>query len=193
MFCPQCGTNQSDELKFCKSCGANLFAVREVVATRETDRKFDWGKTWVAEMMLSGREREIREEEFKRQRGITPESRSYKEIKAGVITTSVGIGLAIFLSIFMDGITAGGNLPNDAVQILSRLWVVGVIPFFVGLGLLINGLFVRTSSQAPKKPGAFERDAQSPSLPPVDASEFTPSGLSVTEHTTRQLKGTDQQ
>jgi len=23
MFCPQCGTSQGDELKFCKSCGAN--------------------------------------------------------------------------------------------------------------------------------------------------------------------------
>ena len=193
MFCPQCGSIQSDDIKFCKTCGANLFAVRKVATTRETDEKFDWGKTWVAEMMLSGREREKREEELKRQRGIAPESRSHKEIKAGVITTSVGIGLAIFLAIFMDGIIAGGKIPNDAAEILSRLWVVGVIPFFVGLGLLINGLFVRSDGHAPKKPAAFERDTQSSSLPPGAASEFTPSRSSVTEHTTRQLKGSDQE
>jgi uncharacterized membrane protein YvbJ len=27
MFCPQCGANQSDDLKFCNLCGANLQAV----------------------------------------------------------------------------------------------------------------------------------------------------------------------
>jgi hypothetical protein len=38
-------------------------------------------------------------------------------------------------AVFMEGIIAGGKIPSDAAQILSRLWVVGVIPFFVGLGL----------------------------------------------------------
>lgn len=189
MFCPQCGTNQSDELKFCKSCGANLFAVREVVTTRETARKFDWNKTWVAEMMLSESEREKRKEEFERQRGITPESRSHKEIKAGVITASVGVGLAIFLSVLMEGIILGGHIGSDVAPILSRLWVVGVIPFFVGLGLLVNGLFVKSSSQ--ESPGALLK-SEHMSLPPGDASGFSSSPSSVTEHTTRQLRDSDQ-
>jgi hypothetical protein len=192
MFCPQCGNNQSDDVKFCKSCGANLFAVRQVVATRDAGGKFDWSKTWVAEMMLSEGEREKRKEELERQRGIAPESRSHKEIKAGVITTSVGVGLAVFLYVFMQGIILGGNTPHDADEILSRLWIVGVIPFCVGLGLLINGLFVRSAGQGPTKPGAFERDAQPLLLPPGDNSEFTPSPSSVTEHTTRQLRDSDQ-
>lgn len=191
MFCPQCGTNQSDDLKFCKSCGANLFAVRQAVTTREPGGKFDWSKTWVAEMMLSVSERKKRKEELERQRGIKPESRSHKEIKAGVITTSVGVGLAIFLSVFMEGIIAGGKVPDDAAQILSRLWIVGVIPFFVGLGLLINGLFVKGAGQVPAKPGAFERHAEPLSISPGDTSEFTPSPSSVTEHTTRQLRDSE--
>lgn len=189
MYCPQCGSNQSDEMKFCKSCGANLFAVREVVATRDTDRKFDWSNTWVAEMMLSKSERERRKEEIERQRGITPESRSHKEIKAGVITASAGVGLAIFLSVFMEGIVLGGNIGADAVPILSRLWVVGVIPFFIGLGLLINGLFVRRSGRTSPTPGTFDREAERLSLQPGDKIPPTPS--SVTEHTTRQLRGSD--
>lgn len=191
MFCPQCGSNQSDELKFCKSCGANLFAVREVVATRDTDRKFDWGKTWVAEMMLSGSEREKRKEEIDRQRGITPESRSHKEIKAGVITASVGVGLAVFLSVFMEGIILGGNIGAGVAPILSRLWVVGVIPFFIGLGLLINGLFVKRPGQTSLKPGVLDREAEQLSPPPGNTSELAPSTSSVTEHTTRQLRGSD--
>src|SRR5438067_1041829 len=139
MFCPQCGSNQSDELKFCKLCGANLQAVRQVVATRETGDKFDWGKTWVAEMFLSEAERDKREQELERQRGITPEVKRYNEIKAGVITSFVGIGLMIFLYVFMRGIILGGKIPTDAAEIISRIWVAGVIPLFVGLGLLING------------------------------------------------------
>jgi hypothetical protein len=191
MFCPQCGSNQSDQLKFCKSCGANLFAVRHAVSTRDTDHEFDWSKTWVAEMMLSETERKKRKEELKRQRGITPESRSHKEIKAGVITASVGMGLAVFLSVFMEGIILSGNIAADVAPILSRLWVVGVIPFFIGLGLLINGLFVKSSGQTGPKPGVLEREAEQLSLPPGDASEFAPSPSSVTEHTTRQLSGSD--
>jgi len=61
MFCPQCGSSQSDDLKFCKTCGANLQAVRLAVAARAPGEKFDWGKTWVAEMFLSESERKKRE------------------------------------------------------------------------------------------------------------------------------------
>ena len=192
MFCPQCGTSQSDELKFCKSCGGNLFAVRQAVTMRETGEKFDWSKTWVADMLLSGTEREKRDEELKRQRGITPEFQSHKEIKAGVITTSVGIAVAIFLAIFMDGIIIGAHIPADTAEILSRLWIVGVIPFFVGVGLLINGLLVRGPRKAAER-AAFEKELQRQSLPPGETSEIAPTPLSVTEHTTRQLIDSDPQ
>src|SRR5215216_6290378 len=93
MFCPQCGVSQSDELKFCKSCGANLYAVRKAVTSRETDEKFDWNKTWVAEMLLSADEQKQRKQE--RGRSISPEEKRYNEIKAGIITSFVGIGLLI--------------------------------------------------------------------------------------------------
>ena len=69
MFCPRCGSNQSEELKFCKVCGANLYAVRQVVDTREIGEKFDWSKTWVAEMFLSGEEAERRKVEMELRRG----------------------------------------------------------------------------------------------------------------------------
>src|SRR4051812_27091731 len=110
MFCPQCGSSQSDELKFCKTCGANLRAVRLAAAARGEDAdKFDWSKTWVAEMFLSEAERNRRNEAIERQRGITPEVKRYNEIKAGVITACVGIGVMIFLSIFMEGIVRSGQ------------------------------------------------------------------------------------
>src|ERR1700730_4254237 len=141
MFCPKCGSTQNDELKFCKLCGANLFAVRQVVDTRETEG-FDWTKTWVAEMFMSPQELKRRKEEAERQRGITPEMKRYNEIKAGIITGTVGIGIAIFLYVFMQGIILSGNVTPNSAEILSRLWIAGVLPLFVGIALIINGLFV---------------------------------------------------
>ena len=87
MLCPRCALNQSDDIKFCTSCGANLQAVREAIDAPE--KKFDWGNTWVAEMFMSGQAAEIRKREMERQLGITPEVKRYNEIKADtrVVTT----------------------------------------------------------------------------------------------------------
>ena len=193
MFCPRCGSSQSDELKFCKSCGANLYAVRQVVDQRETGEKFDWGKTWVAEMFLSPEESKRRKEEIERQRGITPEVKRYNEIKAGVITASVGVAVAIFLYVLEQGIILGGEIPQNVVPILSRLWVAGVIPFFVGIALMINGLIVSKRmietarrTQQPES-NILEGETEPRSLRSADTNEFVPSGFSVTEGTTKHL------
>ena len=197
MFCPQCGTNQSDELKFCKLCGANLYAVRQVVATRETGEKFDWSKTWVAEMFLSDAERKRRKkEELERLRGTTPEIQRSREIKAGVITGSVGIGLAIFLYVFMQGIILSGDVAPDAVEILRRLWVVGVIPLCIGIGLVFNGLvvgrrLVRDADQDSTRPGVLEIEKHPHFPPSADTAGLDPPNFSVTEETTRHLRGAD--
>lgn len=194
MFCPQCGSVQTGDVRFCKTCGVNLQAVRQAVATEETGEKFDWSKTWVAEMFLSEGERKRRAEEMERQRGITPEVKRYKEIKAGVITSSIGIALMLFLKIFMQGIVLGGNVPPDAVPILLRVWASGMIPFFVGMALMINGVFVskklveatrRAAHSPPALPG---NQKEGRALPAADTAEFIPAASSVTEETTRHLE-----
>jgi hypothetical protein len=198
MFCPQCGTTQSDELRFCKNCGANLEAVRQAVALREAGGKFDWSKTWVAEMFLSEGERKRREEELERLRGITPEVKRYNEIKGGVITASVGLSLMIFLAIFMEGIVIGGGVPADTAEILNRIWVAGVIPLFIGLGLIVNGVFVskkqaevaRREMELRSKSEALPGATESKTLRSADTSEFVPPGYSVTEGTTKHLSNT---
>jgi hypothetical protein len=192
MFCPRCGSNQSEELKFCKACGANLFAVRQVVDSRETDEKFDWGKTWVAEMFMSSDQAEKRQLEMERRLGITPDVKRYNEIKAGVITASVGIAVAIFLYFLMQGIILGGNTRPEDAAILSRVWIAGVIPFFVGLALIVNGVFVsKKQAQIARQQRASElldKESDPQALRPADSSGFIPSDFSVTEHTTKHLK-----
>ena len=194
MFCPQCGSTQSDNLKFCKSCGANLQALRQILSNRDPDDKFDWSKTWVAEMFMSGEEATKRQAELERLQGITPEVKRRNEIKAGVITASIGLGLMILLFVLMEGIIAGGKVPPEAVPILSSLWVVGVIPILVGAALVFNGMVV--SKKGEPKP-TLAPEVQNPELkaptgpeylPPADTNELFPAGYSVTDQTTKHLK-----
>jgi hypothetical protein len=35
MICPRCNSNQTDDVKFCTVCGANLLAVRQALDVRE--------------------------------------------------------------------------------------------------------------------------------------------------------------
>lgn len=193
MFCPTCATSQPEDLKFCTSCGANLFAVRKALASRDTNEKFDWSKTWVAEIMLSHEEREKRK--LEQARGETAELKRYKEIKDGVITSSVGAGVMVFLYVLFQGIIASGKIPPDVVPILRVIWVAGVIPFFVGLGLVFNGLivskkqveFARRELKADhgRKTLSGAAKETDPSLPTAEWSE--PPEFGVTENTTREL------
>jgi hypothetical protein len=195
MICPRCASNQNDEIKFCTFCGANLEAVREALESRESGKKFDWGDTWVAEMFMSGKAAELRKQEMERRMGITPEIKRYQEIKAGVIVSSVGVAVAIFLFIFMQGIM--GKVDPDEARILERVWIAGIIPFMVGLALIINGLFiskkmVEIQNRASNRQEGLEEGATPRSLRPADTSEFIPTGVSVTEGTTRHLSNTGQ-
>ena len=196
MLCPRCSSNQSDEIKFCTSCGANLEAVREALTRPDSAKKFDWSDTWVAEMFMSGKAAEMRKLEMERRMGITPEIKRYNEIKAGVIVSAAGIGLAIFLHVFMKGIA--GNVEPDAAEIILRLWIVGVIPFLIGVALMINGLvvskrIVEAMEREPKGPEALDDVAAPRGLRSADTSEFIPANMSsVTEGTTRHLSNTGQ-
>jgi hypothetical protein len=166
-----------------------MLAVRRAATSRETDDKFDWTKTWVAEMFLSGEEIKRRKEELELRRGITPEVKRLREIKAGVITASVGVGAGIFLFVLMQGIILGGKIQPHAVEILSRLWVVGVIPFFVGIALIVNGVFF---NPARRKSDTAALDGDKASVKSLEANEFLPPSFSVTDETTRQLRDSNQ-
>src|SRR5437588_1747607 len=198
MFCPKCGANQNEEMKFCNLCGANLYAVRQVVDSRETEEKLDWSKTWVADMFLSQEERKRRKQELERESGITPEVKRYNEIKGGIITSCVGVGLMIFLYVITEGLIRGLDLPRVAVEILSRAWVIGVLPFFVGIGLMINGLFASknllkaSENELPTKPDVLKNGAEPRVLRSADTNEFIPSNFSVTEGTTKHLRSSEQ-
>jgi len=173
MFCPRCGSNQSEELKFCKACGANLSAVRKAVDTRESDEKFNWSKLCAPK---------------------PPAISRYQEIKGGIITSSTGLAVAAVLYFLMDGIIRSGKVSTSAAEILGRLWIAGLIPIMVGIALIVNGYFVskkivELADHDPDSLGlnGLDADATSRSLRAVDTTQFVPSSLSVTEGTTKHL------
>lgn len=196
MFCPKCGSSQADDLRFCKQCGSNLAAVRTAVAKPEAVEGFDWSKTWVAEMFMSSDESVRRAAEIERIRGLTPELKRQNEIKGGVITASVGVGLMVVLSVLMEAIVISGRVSDIAADILSRVWIVGLIPVLVGAALIFNGLFISKRSAktiAPEPTGEGETTrlpspASPDFLPPADTNELFPAGFSVTDETTKHLK-----
>ncbi len=179
MFCPGCAVQITDDLKFCKSCGANLRGVREAMAGRR--EQFDWSQTWVAEMFMTGEERE-------RRRGVTPEHKRINEIKAGVITTLAGLGAMIFLRFLLEAVAA--NEPGGDAEIIRRVWLAGLVPFLIGVGLMINGIFLskRLTTAQPRPPYPNQ-------LPAPNTNELEPARLaqpasmdhSVVEHTTAHL------
>jgi hypothetical protein len=183
MFCPQCGISQSEDLKFCKTCGTNLYAVRKVVTSSKTGEKFDWN-TWLTEITLAQNKQ-----------------KKNNEIKAGVITSCVGIGVMIFLYFLMQGIILSGqNPPKDAI-ILGRVWLAGLIPFFAGVGLLINGWLVNgRQDESPKAQIQTKKTARelasvikdNLSLSSDNWHESTPPQPSVVENTTRKLRDSSQ-
>ena len=195
MICPRCSSNQTDEIKFCTFCGANLEAVREVLERPEAAKKFEWNDTWVAEMFMSGKAAQRRKMEMDRAMGITPEIKRYQEIKAGVIVSCIGIGVAIFLYWFMQGVA--GHVDPDEREIITRVWLAGIIPIMVGLALMINGLviskkMVEIQERIAKEAPPLEEGATPRTLRPADTSQFIPTGVSVTEGTTRHLSNTGQ-
>ncbi|HEX2640710.1 MAG TPA: hypothetical protein VHL50_09070 [Pyrinomonadaceae bacterium] len=200
MFCPRCGASHGDEIKFCKTCGANLGSVRKAVESGSTGGTFDWSNTWVAEMLASSEEQVRRAKEIERLQGITPEVKRRNEIKAGVITASVGAAVSIFLFVLMQGIILGGDVKPGDAEILSRVWVAGIIPLFIGIALIVNGALVSTwfskphgkDELGPHVTDADRRQLQKPAsgeyLPPAETSQLFPDGYSITEETTEHLK-----
>lgn len=186
MFCPGCGVQVSDDLKFCRQCGANLHGAREGMTSRSSEGKFDWSKTWVADMFLN-------EEERERRRGVTAEEKRLNEIKGGVITSFIGVGLMIFLRFFLD-VVANQRSPG-AAEILRSVWMAGIIPFMVGVGIIFNGLFISRRIVKLKEQQAKPTITTSPpptALPAKTTNHLVgdsapSSGASVTEDPTAHL------
>jgi hypothetical protein len=186
MYCPSCGTEVSDQTKYCTKCGVNLRRVKGLLGKggagvrEEVDWQMATLEDWKAER--------------EKRRKKTPEEKRLNEIKGGVITSSVGFALMIFLSLLFDAIASTIDGPES--NILRSLWVVGLIPFMVGLGILFNGLIVsrrivdlkRQQERKDRQAPLFSAPETSPVARLVEPAQSPISDFSVTETTTTKLR-----
>jgi hypothetical protein len=195
MFCPSCGTETTDQTKYCTKCGINLRNIKEAMVDDKKQKGFfhDFHDTeahgshshpaWPWWWAMAVRESKK-----------SPEEKRIHEIKEGVITSCVGLSITIFLFFLLDAVSIG--LDPKVRAILHAVPFAGIIPFLIGLGIIFNGLFLskrlvdwkREQEQANKQP-LFSAVPETAPVSRLSESYQTPiADFSVTESTTTKLR-----
>ena len=163
MYCPQCGTESSSGLQYCRSCGANLKVIGKAVTLSEAIARSDRGPLpKIKEMMKSLKVEQVSEEisgaldqmnkEIVRSspashaykpwwmclKEKTPEQRREKHIVNGTISLFSGIAVTIFLYYFCGALVL--KLPPEwLVKIPFELDPVVRIFWLIGLIPALSG------------------------------------------------------
>src|SRR5687768_4144041 len=141
MYCPSCGSEERQLSQYCRACGTDLRVVRRSLETPDTITASAVSAREQISQAFADKIRQMESatdlqrmahtvlpqlEEFLE----SPVEKRLRRVRAGVITASVGLGasLLIFLASF--------SAPD-----LTPFIALGLILFFVGLGLIINGFF----------------------------------------------------
>ena len=205
MYCPQCGTESSSGLQFCRSCGANLKVIGKAVALSEAIARSDRGPLpKVKEMIKNLKLEQVTEEvshaldRMNQEIADTPSGPFVKEKKTaaerreghivkGTVSLFSGIALMIFLYYFSAALVlklppeAITKIPFELEPVVRILWLAGLMPALSGVGHIIAGLLIRS-----KPTGVIEQASHSkPSFNGSPSSQQVPG--SVTEHTTHLL------
>ncbi len=195
MYCPECGIEERQANQFCRACGTDLRNVRLAVETpdsitasavsardeigravaakiRETQGAYELKK--VAEDVLPEIEKFLE----------SPEEKRLRRMRLGMLLSCIGAGAAIGISL------ASLAMKDDGILILAGL---GVVAFFLGLGFILNGVFLTI----PKR-NVTDRSSEADSQRQLDGITGTTNDLqlpepeilfsSVTENTTMHLK-----
>ena len=172
MYCPQCGTESSEGLQYCRSCGANLKVIGQAVSLSEAIARSDRGPLpKLKEMMKNLKVEQVSEdisralEQMKseiarssddpkpkpirgRKRKSAAERRE-KHLTTGAVSFFGGIGFAIFLYYLTGALVL--KLPPDILAkapfeiepVVRILWLAGLMPTLSGLGHVVAGILVR--------------------------------------------------
>ena len=164
MFCPQCGTESSSGLQYCRQCGANLKVIGKAVTLSEAIARSDRGPLpKLKEMMKKLNMEEVSEEistaldqmhqEMVKDSGAlaavkslkkkkappTAQERREKHITHGLISLFSGIGLMIFLYFLADSLVL--RIPeNIRAQAPFDIDSVVKIIWLVGLMPILTGV-----------------------------------------------------
>ncbi len=213
MYCPQCGTESSSGLQFCRSCGANLKVIGKAVALSEAIARSDRGPLPKLKEMVKNLKVEQVTEEVSRAldrmnqeivstpqaiKPIKPSRPFVKEKKTaverredhivkGTVSVFSGIALTIFLYYFSAALVL--KLPPEAItKIPFELEPVVRILWLAGLMPTLSGVgHIIAGLLIRSKPARVidETSHPQPGFNGRPSSQQVPG--SVTEHTTHLL------
>ncbi len=112
----------------------------------------------------------------------SPEQRRLRRLRAGVVVSSIGLGTTLmFLLLMSNG--------SDSLIMVGA----GLITFFIGLGIIINGLLFTlppksVANNSPDARSQRELDVVKAQTGDLVLPESNDIFSSVTEHTTQHLK-----
>ena len=216
MFCPQCGLESQAELKFCRSCGANLKVIGKAVVLSEAIARSDGVPAKIKEMVQNLKVEKVTEEvaramdkmnrEIERGAEHSRESRWRRKQKTaaerresmltrGFVKLGSGAGLMLFLYFLSHAIVLRldpdiiSKVPFDIPSVVRVFWLIGLIPVLSGLGHLFAGLTIKPE---PKKQIEFPAESPLRLDPPTTDPDLTTASArqpltSVTERTTNIL------
>ena len=208
MFCPQCGTESSSGLQYCRQCGANLKVIGKAVTLSEAIARSDRGPLpKLKEIMKKLNMEEVSEEistaldqmhqemvkdsgaligvKVSKKKEKTPPSareRREKHIAHGLISLFSGIGLMVFLYFLSNSLVL--RVPEDIrAQMPFDIDSAVRIMWLVGLMPALTGVGRILAGLAirPDAPLHLDQSSSTNELPP----HYEPA--SVTERTTNIL------
>src|SRR5205807_9167565 len=199
MFCPQCGVESSTDLKFCRSCGANLRVIGKAVSLSEAIARSDSVPAKIKDLVKNIKIEKVTDEVARamekmnkeivrssseptgrqlwwiHRRTKTPEQRRERHLTSGMIKFFWGGGLTIFLYFLAHALVL--KLPPDVIAkipfeidpVVHVIWLLGLIPMLSGLGHILAGLSIR-----PEPVRQIETPEQQPLRidAPIDATPY---------------------
>ena len=216
MFCPQCGLESQAELKYCRSCGANLKVIGKAVTLSEAIARSDGVPARIKEMVKNLKVERVTEEVSRamekmnqeiarstaehrdrprRRKEKTAAERRESLLTRGLIRLGWGSGFAIFLYFLATSLILRldpdiiNKVPFQIESAVRVAWLIGLIPVLSGLGHIVAGLLIK---REPLKEIAFSGAQPLRIDPPHPDPELTVAGAretppSVTDRTTNIL------
>lgn len=194
MFCPDCGLEDKQANQFCRACGTDLRPVRNALEKPDTitasaaSARDEIGRAAAAKLRDARTAQELSVfadevlpeiEKFLE----SPEEKRLRRMRAGMVMSSIGFGTAL-------GISIAAILAKEPD--LFFLASLGLVLFFIGIGFLLNGVFLTVPKKelTDRSPDADrQRALDSTRTNDLVLPEGTPSLFSsVTDNTTQHLK-----
>lgn len=198
MFCPDCGLEDKQANQFCRSCGTDFRPVRfalekpdsitasaasardeigRAIAAKIRDARSPADLAVVAEEVLPEIEKFLE----------SPEEKRMRRMRVGTILSSIGAGTTLGIALITSFV-----IIKD-FELIFILSLAGVVAFFIGLGFILNGLFLTVprktfpdrSTDTGRQRGSELDPASTNDLVLPEASNVFSS---VTENTTQHLK-----